>query len=183
MAYIMLDTKEIISQEEIIKRNPNTSFPLIWDNTLCEFLNIAVVFSAPQPSFDSITQSVREIEPVLTDKGHWEQQWEIIELDEDLVKSNMASRLAQVKQSIVNSVQIRLDEFAKTRNYDSILSACTYATSSIPQFQSEGQLCVELRDNTWSTLYSILTEVEAGIRPLPNSYNDVEADLPVLEWA
>jgi len=87
-----------------------------------------------------------------------------------------------IQAEIVTLVQANLDDFAKTRNYDGILSACTYATSSIPKFASEGQYCVNARDNTWTTLYTIMAEVEAGTRPIPTSFTDIEPELPVLTW-
>lgn len=83
---------------------------------------------------------------------------------------------------ITNKVQSRLDSFAKTRNYDSILSACTYATSTIQQFANEGQLCVNLRDATWGKLYQIMQEVEDGVRPMPTGFADIEGELPELSW-
>ena len=89
----------------------------------------------------------------------------------------------EIKQEITNTTSLRLDSFAKTRNYDSILSACTYATSSVPQFAQEGQYCVTMRDATWGKLYQIMQEVEAGTRPMLTGYADIEAELPVLDWA
>lgn len=88
----------------------------------------------------------------------------------------------ELQKEIVDSTQARLDDFAKTRSYDSILSACTYATSTVLKFQAEGQYCVDARDNTWATLYQIMQEVEQGARPAPSGYADIEADLPVLTW-
>lgn len=88
----------------------------------------------------------------------------------------------EIKDKIVASTQNRLDTFARTRNYDGILSACTYATSSNPKFAAEGQYCVEARDATWAELYEIYDEVKAGDRPVPQGYDDIKADLPVLEW-
>jgi hypothetical protein len=88
----------------------------------------------------------------------------------------------QVVVIITEAVQDRLDNFARTRNYDNMLSACTYATSTIPKFQTEGQYCVNARDSTWAALYSILAEVQEGTRPLPSSYEDIEGDLPILTW-
>lgn len=85
-------------------------------------------------------------------------------------------------ESIVNSTQARLDTFARTRNYDGILSACTYVSSPVPKFQAEGQYCVQARDTTWATLYQILAEVEAGTRPAPTSFSDIESLLPPLAW-
>lgn len=89
----------------------------------------------------------------------------------------------QIKQEITDATTARLNTFAQTRNYDSILSACTYATSSVTQFAKEGQYCVNMRDATWGKLYQIMQEVEAGTRPIPTGYADIEAELPVLDWA
>lgn len=88
----------------------------------------------------------------------------------------------QLLAQIVQSTQTRLDAFARGRNYDGILSACSYATSTVPKFQTEGQYCVQARDATWATLYAILAQVQAGERPLPQGYDDLEAELPVLAW-
>lgn len=85
-------------------------------------------------------------------------------------------------ESISAQTQERLDAFARTRNYDSILSACTYASSQVPKFAVEGQYCVDVRDSTWASLYNIMAQVEAGTRPIPSGYDDIKADLPVLEW-
>ena len=87
-----------------------------------------------------------------------------------------------VQEQIVAATQQRLDDFAKTRNYDGILSACTYATSTVPNFKTEGQYCVEARDQTWAKLYEIMDEVQSGVRPPPTGYDDIEPELPVLEW-
>lgn len=89
---------------------------------------------------------------------------------------------AQIEAQFTASIQQRLDDFARTRNYDNILSACTYATSTVAKFKAEGQACVNLRDATWAAAYDILAKVQAGQRPMPTSIADIEADLPALEW-
>lgn len=88
----------------------------------------------------------------------------------------------QIEAAFTASIQKRLDDFARTRNYDSILSACTYATSAVAKFKTEGQACVNLRDATWAAAYNILANVQAGKRPMPTSIADIEADLPVAVW-
>jgi hypothetical protein len=88
----------------------------------------------------------------------------------------------EVEKEIVSFTQIRLDSFAKTRNYDTILSACTYATSPTNKFKLEGSYCVDARDATWAKLYEILAEVQSGTRPMPLNYEEIESELPVLEW-
>lgn len=88
----------------------------------------------------------------------------------------------QIMAKIVEATQKRLDDFARTRNYDNILSVCTYATSTVPKFKAEGQYCVAARDTTWAKLYEILSEVQAGTRPMPSGFADIEPLLPPLEW-
>ena len=87
-----------------------------------------------------------------------------------------------LQERVVAATQQRLDDFARTRNYDNILSACTYADSSVPKFATEGQYAVQARDATWAALYALLDEVQAGTRQVPASFADVEPMLPPLEW-
>lgn len=90
--------------------------------------------------------------------------------------------LDTLKTDIIQQTQNRLDAFAKTRNYDNILSACTYATSPTAKFAAEGQYCVIQRDATWAKLLKILDDVSAGIRPVPAGYAEIEPELPPLIW-
>jgi hypothetical protein len=88
----------------------------------------------------------------------------------------------QVQARFVGLIQQRLDAFAQTRAYDGILSACTYVTSSVPRFAADAAYCVVARDTTWSAGYAILADVQAGVRPVPQSMDDIESELPVLAW-
>lgn len=83
--------------------------------------------------------------------------------------------------SVQQAVQERLDAFARTRAYDGILSAATYAASAVPKFAAEGQYAVQARDATWAACYQIMADVQAGTRAMP-SVEDVLAELPALEW-
>lgn len=78
-------------------------------------------------------------------------------------------------------VQQHLDAFARTRNYDGILSAATYATSQVPKFKDEGQYAVEARDATWAKCYEIINDVKSGNREMP-TIDELIAELPVLQW-
>jgi hypothetical protein len=88
----------------------------------------------------------------------------------------------QIQASVVFQTQQRLDMFARTRNYDGILSACTYATSAVPRFKSDADYCVAQRDATWAALYEFMAEVQAGTKPFPSGFVDIEPLLPVLSW-
>ena len=87
----------------------------------------------------------------------------------------------QIVAQYTAAVQKHLDDFARTRDYDSILSAATYATSTVPKFAAEGQYAVEARDATWAKCYEVLAAVEAGSSPMP-TLDELLAELPVLEW-
>ena len=88
----------------------------------------------------------------------------------------------QLRDAVVAATQSRLDAWAKTRNYDGILSLCTYATSTVSKFAAEGQAGVNARDATWAKLYQILDDVKQGLRPVPSGYDEIEPELPVLQW-
>lgn len=107
---------------------------------------------------------------------------EIVPPTADEIQAYEAETAARVMREVTANTQKRLDEWAKTRNYDGILSLCTYATSTVPKFAAEGQYAVQARDATWATLYTILAEVEAGTRPVPSGYADIEPELPALAW-
>lgn len=100
-----------------------------------------------------------------------------------LVDPEAEARRAQaIRAEIVQATQARLDAFARTRNYDDIKSASDYAGCSVPKFASEGTYCRDARAETWAKLYEMLAEVEAGTRPMPAGFADVEAELPALVW-
>jgi hypothetical protein len=81
----------------------------------------------------------------------------------------------------VTAVQGLLDDKARERMYDNILSACTYATSTNPKFQAEGQACVEWRDLVWAKCYELMGQVEGGTLPQP-TVNELLDMLPTMEW-
>ena len=93
----------------------------------------------------------------------------------------MEEVMKSAQTQFTNAIQARLDAFARTRNYDGILSATTYATSTNTQFKGEGQYAVEARDATWAAGYAILGDVLAGKRPMP-TLEEVLAELPELQW-
>jgi len=87
----------------------------------------------------------------------------------------------QVIESYTAAIQAELDSTAKSKGYDSILSACTYATSKITKFKAEGQACVNYRDAVWNYSYQVLSDVEAGTRTMP-TIEALIAELPAIVW-
>lgn len=98
------------------------------------------------------------------------------------IAAHKAEEAQRIRSEIMDGVQRYLDDFAQTKTYDGILSACTYATSTVPRFATEGQYCVQARDACWAAVASIEADVLAGNRPAPSGFEDIRAELPALSW-
>ena len=97
------------------------------------------------------------------------------------VEDKQMEALAALKQSLTSAVQKHMDNTAKERNFDDILSLCTYATSAKPKFKAEGQAGVEWRDDVWLYCYAELDKVLAGERGTPTTQELID-ELPVFTW-
>ena len=87
----------------------------------------------------------------------------------------------EIQQRLINAVQFHLDKTAQTRNYDGILSLCSYATSTNTQFKTEGQAGVQWRDDCWAHCYQVMADVQAQTRTIPTPA-ELVAELPAMTW-
>ena len=157
--------------------NPDTSFPAAPTDDLLAEWNVFPVTATAPPSYDPPTQKLVEELPVNVG-GAWTQVWAANPLSAE----ELEAKRQQIKAEITDAVQNRLDTFAQTRGYDSIVSACSYATSQHTKYGPEGRYCVTAREQTWDALFAIEADVIAGNRPMPAGYADIQAELPALVW-
>ena len=198
MSIRIQSTGEVVSEQDFRALHPNTSLPQQLTETIINDMGADVVFEGPQATGGEFWQ-YSVYGGVEQKNGKWYTKWNLgpaffdtedadgkvttaAENQAAYIAKKTQERALAVKNQIIDATQKRLDDFAQTRNYDGILSACTYATSAVLKFATEGQYCVEVRDTTWAALYDILGKVQAGTRPKPSGYADIEADLPVLTW-
>lgn len=154
----------------------DTSFPQVLTEIIVADFDFAMLVYPAKPDV-SPSQNVIDNGQAFVD-GQWQVQWAVV----DKTEQELAQDAVMFRDRVVANTQSRLDAFARTRNYDSCLSACSYATSAVAKFAAEGQYCATQRDASWETLYEILAEVQAGTRPLPASFEEIEPLLPVLVW-
>lgn len=178
MSYINIETLEKVEASDIMRAHPTVSFPNRgWGDDDLEPYGYAELHTPAEYPFPGTYEKLVEGTPAkIGDK--WYIQFDVVPMTEQ----EIAVKKDQIVNSIVLQTQNRLDDFAKTHNYDGILSLATYATSTVPKFQAEGQYGVEARDATWAKLYEIIGEVESGARPMPEGYTEIEPELPQLAW-
>lgn len=96
---------------------------------------------------------------------------------------------AQIDEAKFNEL-VKVFEFAviqflnskvQERNYDNILSACTYDNSTNPVFKAESLACISWRDAVWEYCYSELNKVKLNQRQI-NIPSEFINELPVLVW-
>lgn len=92
--YLHIATGIIKSESQIRNENPNTSYPASFPVPE----GYAVVFPAPAPTHDPITQFVREIAPKLIN-GHYEQDYAVVALVVATVSANQARAAAQAREA------------------------------------------------------------------------------------
>jgi hypothetical protein len=135
----------------------------------------------PAPTFDAETQRCFEDGTEVID-GLTYKKWVVVQKTAEELAEYKKHKMSLMKSQIVEKSSSLLHEFVVARGYDSIVSACSYVASTNPKFAAEAQQAIVARDATWSKLYEILAEVEAGTRPTPTSAEEVIAELPALVW-
>lgn len=160
---------------QLRKDNPNTSFPkTISANTLAQF-GVYEVYEEPVPSYDQDTHKPG-VSYITKSGGKWIWRTPVVKLTAEDIQSRVQAQV----EVYTNAIQMMLDDEAKSRGYDGILSLCSYATSSNPKFQAEGQAGVEWRDGVWAGAYAALEEWKSGGQK--PTLEDLLASLPKMAW-
>lgn len=83
------------------------------------------------------------------------------------------------KTRYLRAVDSHLNTTAQTYGYDNIVTAVTYADeNSVSAFQVEGTALRAWRSLVYEYLYAQLAEVEVGNRSMPETVEDLIAELP-----
>lgn len=103
---------------------------------------------------------------------------EIKEFTQQELDTNQLNNLIkQFELSIILHLNIKVQE----RNYDSIISACTYDNSTVEKFKLESLACIAWRDAIWSYCYQELDKIKSNTRQIP-SIQEFINELPELVW-
>jgi len=146
----------------------------------CVQFRIIKPIMTDSPVFNPLTQ-VCDVDGCELVNGKWQIKWSITNLTASEIEQKQLEAEQQLIANVTAAVQNKLDTEARTRNYDGILSACTYATSTNLKFKAEADACVAWRDAVWDKCYDILTDVKNNVIPVPTA-EEVIAQLPQIVW-
>lgn len=154
MKYIDKQTNHYpLNEMQIRALYPNTSFP---PNTFQPPEDrFAPVFAKPKPSYNQITQTVTEGQPILTPLGHYEENWIVEQLSEEVVKINTEKHIKETREKIAS---IRYDKevsgvvwngfgISTDRESQSKIMAEDMAVNSGLRVEDRGWKCLDTKTN------------------------------------
>lgn len=119
---------------------------------------------------DETETAVIQRVPVMIDDGAAFEWREIIPTPAEIA--------SQIQTELTNAVQAHMDNTAKLKGYDGILSAASYAALPVGEpFQAEGVAYALWRSAVWVKCYEILAQVQTGTRGVP-TVDELLAELP-----
>ena len=173
------ETSEEITEGEFRALHGNRISGQLYADVL-DALGADPILEGPQPTPQPWQRVVRL--PSQFVDGYWFSQYALDpETGEDAEAQAAwtATHNEAIRQMIVEAAQKKLDNFAKARGYDSIFTAATYFNSTDTGYAADGAYAVLVRDQMWKQLYAMLEEVQAGTRPAPASFAEIEPDLQI----
>lgn len=96
--------------------------------------------------------------------------------------SALADLTQALRAEVRDGVRARLNAFAATRDYDSIIDACSQAGSADPELAADGARAIVVRDAHRVALRGIWADVRGLTRAIPGGYADIVAELPAVTW-
>ena len=96
MRYYDITNSVIVSQRQIFKANPNTSFALPLSDAALADLNMAKLLEDDKPSFDADTQVI--IEGAVEERdGSYYQTYSVIDRSADAIANDLANKKANIR--------------------------------------------------------------------------------------
>ena len=100
--------------------------------------------------------------------------------DGSTVRPSLPPTPDQIQAMFTSAVQAHMDAAARSRGFDDIKSAVTYADEpAVPSFQADGQRFRAWRSLSWQKCYEVMAAVRDGTRPIPSS-GELLSELPTL---
>jgi hypothetical protein len=154
--YLNLQTQQLTTESQIRAENPNTSYPQPFPVPD----GYALVFDAPQPTYDQYSQIVQQVTPVLTDKGHYEQNWLVLDLAGEAYTQAQSRKIqdeallasTQYNAKVVD-LDLKLKAFAAEKEID-IQEIPLLLASTNEEWKAQAQRVLDLYLASWEAFYA-----------------------------
>ena len=175
--YRQRTTGLIHTESEIRKLNEGSSIP---SPLPADSLGYDVIFPTPKPAPSTAVKVVYLDGCEQDANSNWVEKWSERDMFQDTEEYTQeeqetaylakleSDEIARQSEELSKAVQVMLDDSAKTRRYDDIVSECSYATST-GTFGAEAQITVEWRDEVWTYVAQVESDVMAGLRTMPTT--------------
>lgn len=76
MLYRVRESGAVLTQGQVRGLHPNTSFPAVWDQSVCDFIGIDPILASPQPT-PSLLETVFADGVEQDSLGNWVEKWSL----------------------------------------------------------------------------------------------------------
>lgn len=97
MLYRVKATGAVLTQGEVRKLHPNTSFPAVWDDAVCEAAGVDPVLEGLQPTHTEY-QGVRQDGIEQDSNGNWVTKYVVYDFDAEAIAAIDADKVKAVKE-------------------------------------------------------------------------------------
>lgn len=128
-----------------------------------------------QPSFNPATQRVERSLRFAINVVN--EVWTVVALTD----AEKMDYLRQQRAILKSFLDRYMDSQVAPKDYDSVLTACTWINASTPEWANDARAASAFREECFKRAYQIEADVLAGLRPVPTEA-EFQAEMPVL-WA
>jgi len=176
----------------LIRQQQNDNYAVVENEVVVKHGTLQKLFPDEQLPIDIATKNVYEV----ISRKHYDTATQQLEVVAPYFEAGHVYNVKVIELTSTQMDEVKFNELAKTyelaviqflnlkvqeRNYDSILSACTYDNSTNPTFKAEALACISWRDVVWDYCYSELNKVKLNQRQI-NTISEFINELPVLVW-
>lgn len=171
---------------QVINTNPQSpqSLPVTWAN-VSNFnclppadvarYNWFPFVEAVRPAYNPASQKL--VQELHFDGEQVNQLWTVANLSDAEKMDYLRSQRAILKSFLDRY----MDSQVAPKDYDSVLTACTWINATTPEWASDARAASAFREECFKRAYQIESDVLAGLRPVPTEA-EFQAAMTVL-WA
>lgn len=162
----------LISDNEFVREVlPGIDFDL--SNQPTNIVNVKVI----EPVVRVFKKAIRNTPIFNQTSNEWFVDYQVV----DLSQEELSEAIAVYNKLVSDVVQRHLNIEAQKREYDDILSLCSYRDSSNPLFAAEANVGYQWRDDVWAYCENVRKAVLSGQRDAPTA-DELISELPKPIW-